>query len=128
MHFSTTTKHHQQSSTETSQPQHQNATANKSKQKQTVDNDRLLGFLQPKVKRAQQGLKTNQQRQGAYYDRSTKDQDTLQLGDRVRIQPLDPHTVWRKGWILRQVVARSYDVQLHSDGVETGDTSDVLKD
>lgn len=74
-------------------------------------------LLQPKVEQVQQGLKHKQERQCAYYNRSARDLDTLKPGDHVRIQPFEPHTVWRRGTVRRVVDARSYDVQLQSGGV-----------
>ena len=47
-------------------------------------------LLQPKVEQVQQGLRSNQERQSAYYNRSAKDLDTLKPGDCVRIQPFGP--------------------------------------
>ncbi len=38
-------------------------------------------LLQPKMEQAQQELKSNQQRQSAYYNRSARDLDTLKPGD-----------------------------------------------
>ena len=74
-------------------------------------------LLQTKVEQVQQGLRSNQKRQSAYYNRSAKYLDTLKLGDCVRIQPFGPHTLWRLGKVLRAVDARSYEVQLQSGGV-----------
>ncbi|KAK5853431.1 hypothetical protein PBY51_007214 [Eleginops maclovinus] len=74
-------------------------------------------LLQPKVEQVQQGLRSNQLRQSAYYNRSARDLDSLKPGDCVRIQPFGPHTLWRLGKVLRAVDARSYEVQLQSGGV-----------
>lgn len=74
-------------------------------------------LLQPKIQNSLKELITNQQRQQTYYDRSAKDLDTLKRGDPVRIQPFEPHKIWRKGTVVEPIDSRSYNVQLESGGV-----------
>ncbi|CAM4713618.1 unnamed protein product [Leuciscus chuanchicus] len=74
-------------------------------------------LLQPQVISAQEDLINNQQRQCAYYDRSAKDLDELEPGDRVRVQPFAPYNVWRLGNIQRPIDARSYEVLLDTGNV-----------
>lgn len=74
-------------------------------------------LLQPEVIQAQQDLENKQKRQRAYYDRSVRDLDALSPGDCVRVQLLEPHTVWRSGRVRKPINARSYEVQLDSGGV-----------
>ena len=74
-------------------------------------------LLRPKVEQAQPRLKSKQKRQCAYYNRSARDLDALEPGDKVRIQPFEPHSLWRLGTVLRAVGTRSYEVQLQSGGV-----------
>ena len=73
--------------------------------------------LQPKVTDVQKELRSKQDRQSVYYDRSAKDLDTLKIGDHVRVQPFAPYTVWRAARVLRPVDTRSYEVQLENDRV-----------
>ncbi|KAK5866506.1 hypothetical protein PBY51_020693 [Eleginops maclovinus] len=74
-------------------------------------------LLQPEVKQTTRELIDRQRRQAKYFNRTAKDMDTLKRGDRVRIQPFDPHTVWRKATVVNPVDHRSYAVQLDTGGV-----------
>uniref|UniRef100_A0A8C7YWC8 Gypsy retrotransposon integrase-like protein 1 n=1 Tax=Oryzias sinensis TaxID=183150 RepID=A0A8C7YWC8_9TELE len=74
-------------------------------------------LLQPTILQAQLDLKSNQQRQCSYYNRFARDLHTLKNGDRVRVQPFEPHTVWRPGTVGKQIDERSYEVHMDSGGV-----------
>uniref|UniRef100_A0A3B3RV52 Gypsy retrotransposon integrase-like protein 1 n=1 Tax=Paramormyrops kingsleyae TaxID=1676925 RepID=A0A3B3RV52_9TELE len=74
-------------------------------------------LLQPKIQDSVRELTTNQQRQLTYYNRSAKDLDMLKQGDPVRIQPFEPHKIWRKGTVVEPIDLRSYSIQLDSGGV-----------
>ncbi len=74
-------------------------------------------LLEPEITSNMQGLMHNRQRQEKYYNRTAKNLDTLKTGDRVRVQPFQPHKVWKTAQVLRPVSHRSYEVKLDSGGV-----------
>lgn len=74
-------------------------------------------LLQPEVKHTTQARMDRQMRQARYYNKSAKDMDTLERGDRVRIQPFEPRTIWRKATVVEPVDHRSYAVRLDNGGV-----------
>lgn len=74
-------------------------------------------LLQPEIKDTTQALIDNQQRQSAYFNRSARDLHTLNPGDGVRIQPVEPHAAWRRATVVRPVDHRSYLVRLDNGRV-----------
>ncbi|KAI9527340.1 hypothetical protein NQZ68_031478 [Dissostichus eleginoides] len=41
----------------------------------------------------------------------------LKQGDPIRVQPYEPHTIWRTATVVESVDHRSYTVQLENGGV-----------
>ena len=71
-------------------------------------------LLQPKVVTgAQEKLRTRKQIQSKYYNRGTKELNTLRKDDVVRIKPgnNDRTGRWTKGCVIEQVGVRSYNVK-----------------
>ena len=71
-------------------------------------------LLQPKVVTGvQEKLRTRKQIQSKYYNRGTKELNTLRKGDVVRIKPgnNDRTGRWTKGCVIEQVAVRSYNVK-----------------
>lgn len=74
-------------------------------------------LLEPELQNNEQGIRQNQYRQEKYYNRTAKNLNALRSGDKVRVQPLDPHGVWKPARVVRPVDNRSYEVKLESGGV-----------
>ena len=74
-------------------------------------------LLQPELHDTKQALRDNQQRQAANFNRGARDLKALKPGDAVRIQPFEPHTVWRRATVMQPVDHRSYQVRLDNGGV-----------
>lgn len=74
-------------------------------------------LLKPEVKDTTQEQIDRQEKQAKYYNRTAKDMDMLRQGDRVRVQPFEPHTTWRKATVMQPVDHRAYTVQLDNGGV-----------
>ncbi|KAJ8356687.1 hypothetical protein SKAU_G00194810 [Synaphobranchus kaupii] len=74
-------------------------------------------LLEPEITDNTQGLMHNRRRQEKYYNRKARDMDTLKIGDSVRVQPYEPHKVWRAAEVIKPVSHRSYEVKLESGGV-----------
>lgn len=75
-------------------------------------------LLQPEVKRTtSEQMRQVQMRQAKYFNRTAKDLDTLKAGESVRIQPLEPHTSWRKATVVQPIDHRSYRVELETGAV-----------
>ena len=74
-------------------------------------------LLKPEVRDITQQLIDRQEKQAKYYNRTAKDMDMLKQGERVRVQPFEPHTTWRKATVVQPVDHRSYTVQLDNGGV-----------
>ncbi|XP_034092513.1 uncharacterized protein K02A2.6-like [Gymnodraco acuticeps] len=60
-------------------------------------------LLQPEVKQTTQEQIDRQEKQATYYNRTAKDMDMLKQGDRVRVQPYEPHTIWRTATVVEPV-------------------------
>ncbi|KAL6455331.1 hypothetical protein MHYP_G00362250 [Metynnis hypsauchen] len=74
-------------------------------------------LLKPEIQQNTQGLRNNQHRQIKYYNRTAKDLQSLKQGDRVRVQPFEPQTVWKPATVIRPVDHRSYEIKLENGGV-----------
>lgn len=74
-------------------------------------------LLKPEVRDTTQQLIDRQEKQAKYYNRTATDMVILKQGDRVRVQPFEPHTTWRKATVVQPVDDRSYMVQLDNGGV-----------
>ena len=73
--------------------------------------------MEPEITSNIKGLMHSRHRQEKYYNRTAKNLDTLKTGDRLRVQPVQPHKVWKTAQVLRPVSHRSYEVKLDSGGV-----------
>ncbi|KAL6490120.1 hypothetical protein MHYP_G00004650 [Metynnis hypsauchen] len=74
-------------------------------------------LLKPEIQQNTQGLRNNQHRQIKYYNRTAKDLQPLKQGDRVRVQPFEPQTVWKPATVIKPVDHRSYEIKLENGGV-----------